>query len=291
MALTQRHHEALEALYDAYTHRRFVSPDPLEALYAYKNAADIEVAALVASCLAYGRVAQIVRSVRAVLGLMGDSPSQYVAAATPAVLRRDLGGFCHRFNTAADMAALLLGARAVRKKYGSLAGCLAAGLRGGDVWGGLAKLSGELTAAGGRKSFLLSDPHGGGACKRLHLLLRWLVRRDRVDVGGWDAVKPGQLVVPLDTHMHRLALAMGLTARKSADARTAREVTAAYARLSPHDPVRYDFALTRLGIRRDMDDTSFLSRWHSLSRLCSRGGGGTAFHDTGWKACATGGEL
>ncbi|MCE5279134.1 MAG: TIGR02757 family protein [Planctomycetaceae bacterium] len=263
MQSAQRHREALEALYGQYTHRRYVSPDPLESLYAYDARADIEVAALVASCLAYGRVAHILRSVRTVLGHMGASPAEYVAQASPLSLRRDLKGFCHRFNTASDMVSLLLGAQAVCRKHGSIEACFARGMRSGeDVWDGLEYLAGELTSGGGRKSFLLSRVAAGGACKRLHLMLRWLVRSDHVDLGCWDAAKASQLVVPLDTHMHRLAREMGLTTRKAADRRTAQEVTAAYARLTPRDPVRYDFALTRLGIRADMDDKSFLEGWH-----------------------------
>jgi uncharacterized protein (TIGR02757 family) len=93
------------------------------------------------------------------------------------------------------------------------------------------------------------------------LMLRWLVRKDSVDPGGWSCIRPGQLVVPLDTHMHRLGMAMGLTGRKSADMKTALEITAGFKRFAPVDPVRYDFALTRLGIRKDMNAERFLADW------------------------------
>ena len=98
--------------------------------------------------------------------------------------------------------------------------------------------------------FLLSSPEDGSACKRMLLYLRWMVRpADGVDVGAWaGAASPAQLLIPLDTHTFRITRYLGLTARKQGDWRAAEEVTAGLARLRPEDPVRYDFALCRLGI-------------------------------------------
>jgi uncharacterized protein (TIGR02757 family) len=92
----------------------------------------------------------------------------------------------------------------------------------------------------------------------MNLMLRWLVRCDEVDPGVWSCVGPEKLIVPLDTHMYKIARAMGLTERKVPDIRTALEITAAFGRISPADPVRYDFALTRLGIRKEMNVIEFL---------------------------------
>jgi uncharacterized protein (TIGR02757 family) len=78
-----------------------------------------------------------------------------------------------------------------------------------------------------------------------------MIRKDAVDPGGWDRISMKRLIVPLDTHMHRMGLALGLTRRKSADIRTACEITAGFRKVSPNDPVKYDFALTRMGIRSD----------------------------------------
>jgi uncharacterized protein (TIGR02757 family) len=79
-----------------------------------------------------------------------------------------------------------------------------------------------------------------------------MVRRDRVDPGGWERVPASKLIVPLDVHMHRISLAMGLTDRKQANMRAALETTAAFRKMMPEDPVRYDFSLTRLGIRGEL---------------------------------------
>ncbi|MHC4663623.1 MAG: DUF2400 family protein, partial [Planctomycetota bacterium] len=79
-----------------------------------------------------------------------------------------------------------------------------------------------------------------------------------VDPGGWEGVPASMLIVPLDTHMHAIGLALGLTKRKQANMRAAVEITEVFRKICPEDPVKYDFALTRLGIRDDMDMNSFL---------------------------------
>ncbi|MGH3522476.1 MAG: DUF2400 family protein, partial [Mycobacterium sp.] len=95
---------------------------------------------------------------------------------------------------------------------------------------------------------LLTSPADGSACKRLNLFLRWMVRRTSPDLGLWTFVDPAKLVMPLDTHIHRIATFLGLGRRKSADWKAARAITDRLATFNPEDPVRYDFALCRLGI-------------------------------------------
>src|SRR5699024_8231674 len=116
----------------------------------------------------------------------------------------------------------------------------------------LADFSAEIRgphATGGMKH-LLSDPEKGSACKRLLLYLRWMVRPDDgVDLGLW-AVAPARLVIPLDTHVHRIARNLGLTRRADASCRTAVEVTDSLRLLDASDPVKYDFALCHHGVSR-----------------------------------------
>jgi len=244
---------ALESHYRRCHRRRYVHPDPLEFLYAYDDPADREVVALVAASLAYGRVAHILVSVRRVLERLGDSPGRYVRDTAPAHMRADLAGIKHRWTTGDDLAAMLAGARRAIRRHGSMGKRLAAGVAPGDanILPALAGLVGELTAFGPAPG-LLPDPERGSACKRLHLMLRWLVRRDDVDPGGWDDIAPRLLIVPVDVHMHRIARAMRLTTRKAPDGRCAMEITRAFAAVRPDDPVRYDFSLTRMGIHPDV---------------------------------------
>jgi len=103
-------------------------------------------------------------------------------------------------------------------------------------------------------------PEKGSACKRMNLFLRWMVRKDRVDPGGWADVPVSKLIVPLDTHMHKISLQLGFTSKKQANLQAALEITNGFKKLVPEDPVKYDFSLTRFGIREGMNMDSLLSQ-------------------------------
>lgn len=245
--------DALDDIYEKYNRREFVHPDPLECLYRYDDPTDREIAGLVASGLAYGRVEQILKSVNWVLDRM-HSPSDFLSSATLRSLREMFQGFRHRFTTGRALAEMLWGAKRIIEQHGSLQACFCGGLREehGTVLPALSVFVVQLTNRPEREHhWLVASPVKGSACKRWHLFLRWLVRCDAVDPGGWDMVPASKLVVPLDVHMHRIGLALGMTERKQADARTAAEITASFRAIVPQDPVRYDFALTRFGIRRE----------------------------------------
>lgn len=253
--------EKLDGLYKRFNRGEFIHPDPLEFLYEYDGEADREVVGIVASTLAYGRVAQILESVKRVLEVLGPSPAEAVVSTPPGVLARGLRGFKHRFTTGEEMARLLTGVGRVIGEFSSLNACFVSFASPTDetVLGALHGFSDAIAgAAGASCGFLVPSPGRGSACKRLNLFLRWMVRRDDVDPGGWEGVSASSLIVPLDTHMHRICTALGLTSRKQADMKTAIEVTDRFREFSPRDPVKYDFALTRLGIRGEMTLEEFM---------------------------------
>jgi uncharacterized protein (TIGR02757 family) len=96
--------------------------------------------------------------------------------------------------------------------------------------------------------FFFTSP-ATGAAKRLNMYLRWMARpADGVDLGLWRFVRTRDLVIPLDTHIFRIGTHLGWTQRKTAGFATAFEITRSLARFDPDDPVKYDFALSRLGI-------------------------------------------
>lgn len=242
----------LDTLYASLNHRVEVHPDPLETLYPYADISDREVVGLLAAALAFGGVRQILISIQAVLSKMGPSPRAYLEQTPPRDLRKQHRPFRHRWVDGAALADFLIMIRTTVRQYGSLKACFleAYDPEAETVGPALTAFVGALRGQSPRNP-LLSDPAAGSACKRLHLFLRWMVRQDEVDPGGWSAVSPSQLLIPLDTHMHRIGRDMGLTRRNSADMRTVLEVTKGFRKLRPDDPVRYDFALTRLGMRRD----------------------------------------
>ena len=246
----------LERLYLEYNRRELVHPDPLEFLYNYPEIKDREVAGLVASSLAYGRVNQILKSAGFVLEILGDAPAATVMSGNKDEFQKLLKGFRHRFTTGDDIAGLLEGARRGLDRFGSLGSCLNDNFQqsGGDICAALEGFIHTLRVEGGIKSaFVLPSPARKSACKRLFLYLRWMVRCDEVDPGGWDMIPPSALLVPLDTHMHHIATALGFTSRKQADLKASIEITRHFMQVNPDDPVKYDFALTRFGIREELD--------------------------------------
>ncbi len=250
--------DALVATYDVRT----IAPDPLEVVLAQRGDADREIAALLAAAFAYGRADIIVANVGRLLAGMEPSPSAWLAS----MLRdgrfdrraaaRTFARFSHRFHKTPDLVALLERIALAVHRHGSLGALFRSGYdaKDPDVGPSLARFTHALvTIEGARPApkslrYLLASPADGSACKRMNLFLRWMVRREAPDLGLWDFVDPAKLIVPLDTHVYRIATFLGLNGRKSADWKAAQGITARLARFDASDPVRYDFAICRLGI-------------------------------------------
>lgn len=267
-------HAALEDLYRRFERRADVA-DPVRVLARWPDPADREVVAFCAASLAFGRVASVLASLEGLLGALGRRPARFVRAFDPRRHAVRLARLGHRWTRGEDLAALLLVLRHMLREHGSIEACFAAGLAPGasDVTGALEAFSRRALAidvaeayrptraaaspalAPARRpgqrpgvAFFFPRPSAGSACKRLNLFLRWMVRRDAVDPGGWTAVSPSQLIVPLDVHVVRVGRCLGLTRYRSPSWRMAAEITASLRRLDPADPVKYDFALCHLGM-------------------------------------------
>ena len=240
--------DLLESLYKKLNKRSLVDPDPLKFLYDYPDIKDREITGLLASSLAYGRVAQILRSVDKILQPMEGKPFDFVTFHNEKDFAAIYKGFVHRFTTDADIVRLLCGIKHVLKEYGNFENLYLCGVE---------KFADEMNLC--RKSYLIPSPCDGSACKRLNLFFRWMVRSDKVDPGGWNKAKPANLVVPLDTHAFKAAKILGFTEKKAPNYKTALEITSHFAEISPADPIKYDFALTRFGIRDDMTFDDFKS--------------------------------
>lgn len=253
----------MERLYRKYNHRDLIAPDPLQFVYRYSKPADMEIAALLASALVYGRVQQIERSLENLFARMGAGPFEFVINFSRDK-RHTLRDFKHRFTTGDDISDLLELLREVLERFASIEACFARGCGIGDknIIPALSKFCDSLSAtyaerhsgrvANGLK-YLLASPARGSACKRLNLFLRWMVRDDDVDTGLWKSVNKTKLIVPVDVHISRLCKILGLYSRKTVSLSAATEITESFADLEPADPVKYDFALSRIGIIRGCD--------------------------------------
>lgn len=249
----------LDQLYDGFN-LEHSTRDPIWTVRRFADPADQEIAAFLASALAFGRVQSVIQTVEAVLAVMGPSPAAFVRAFTPARAPA-FGTLGHRWIRTRDLAALTWQLHQMVRDHGSLEGFFAVGhaLDAESVESGLESFSTramalDLAAIYGDArpvpgvGYFFSRPSSGGACKRLNLFLRWVVRRDAVDVGLWSRVRPAQLVVPLDTHIIRVGRCLGMTSRLSPGWRMALDITRTLRQLNPDDPVRYDFSMCHLGM-------------------------------------------
>jgi len=248
----------LENQYARYHRPSYLRLDPLSCLKGFTSAGDLEIAGLAAAVLAYGRVEIIIRSVSAVFKRTGRSITRFSADTSLAHKQRVFRGFRHRFNDGNDLALLLHAVGTIVNDYGSLEQLF---IEGGP-WHDTIKNPLEHFTKGIKQravqlaptrqkcmSFLLPSPESGSACKRLNMYLRWMVRpADGIDLGVWKKVPPSKLVMPVDTHVTRIARDIGLTKRATVDWRMAEEITARLRSFDPEDPVRYDFSLCRTGM-------------------------------------------
>ena len=164
--------DLLEALYCHYTRRDCVHPDPLETLYAFERAEDVEVAGLLAALLAYGRVGQILKSLKGIFALMGDAPRDWLLCQNPGSLELLFQDFRHRFADGKNLSGLMTGMGRMLRDHGSLRAGFALGDGGGNIEEALEAFVAELLrGASHDPGHLLPRPAKGSACKRLHLFL------------------------------------------------------------------------------------------------------------------------
>ena len=251
---------ALDRLYAEYN-RVESAADPIHIVRRYPELADREIVALCTAALAFGRVQSVLASVEALVALMGPSPSSFIAAFDPVAGRRRLQGIGHRWVRDRDIVALLWMIRQMLDARGSVERFFAdgTGVDDGRVGDALESFCARAMRLDVREAYgrvprspgvryFFPRPSSGSACKRLNLFLRWMVRKDAIDPGGWSCLAPAALIVPLDTHVIRVGRCLQLTRYRSPGWRMAAVITESLQALDAKDPVKYDFALCHLGM-------------------------------------------
>jgi uncharacterized protein (TIGR02757 family) len=252
---------ALDRLYEDFNYPDSAA-DPIQIVRRYARDDDREIVGLAAASLAFGRVSSVLQSIERMAAVMGAAPAAYVRRFD---CRRDGPAFAdivHRWTGGNDLVALLWVARQMIDRAGSVEGFFLEGYDAAadDVESAIESFSTramalDLKSAYGRVPrrpgvcFFFPRPSTGSACKRMNLYLRWMVRRDALDLGVWRRVSPAKLIVPLDTHVIRVGRQLRLTRYASPGWRMARDITASLRRLEPSDPVKYDYSLCHLGMR------------------------------------------
>ena len=251
----------LERLYEAYN-REDSAADPVQIVRRYAKAEDQEIVGFCAAALAFGRVASVLNTVETLARVLGPSPSAFVRKFNPKEPHPELRVMVHRWIRGADIVALLWILRQMLDRSGSLEAFFLEGLDPdavdlGDALDSFSRraMALDVKSVYGRRApprtgvcYFFPRPSAGSGCKRLNLFLRWMVRRDAVDLGAWRSVPRSKLIVPLDTHVIRLGKCLGLTRYTSPGWRMAAEITASLRAIDPDDPVRFDFSICHVGM-------------------------------------------
>lgn len=245
---------ALDALVDEFDGPARVPHDPLGVIREWDRS-EWEVVAHIVAPLSYGSVRQLTRACRRVLAAIGPSPSEWVRTCRPGDFERLEPDFVYRMSPAHAVDAYLAALGEILRAHGTLEAAFAAGDDGGSIRGPLGayvtKIRDAMTTDSRGARYLTPHPKTGSACKRWHLLLRWLARPDDgVDLGVWS-LDPARLLLPLDTHTARLARWLGLSNRSTVDWRMAEEASARLRVCHAGDPMRYDMPLCHLGISQE----------------------------------------
>ncbi len=233
----------LDGLYSKYNDGIYIPFDPIKYVYRFEDPSEQELVGLIASSLAFGRVTQIFKAMDRLLQIVEGEPLHYILTLDDEP-EEQLLAFKYRFVTGADLYRFFKVIKSIFRKHGSLGGFVRQYYHGGQFLDLLERFMPLFADV----HYLIPCSLKGSPCKRLCMYFRWMVRKDNIDLGLWDFINPRELVIPLDTHIFQVTRELGFTLRRSPSQAAALEITDALRGYSENDPVKYDWALSHIGI-------------------------------------------
>lgn len=234
-----------------YNQPEFIESDPIQIPHQFSRKEDIEISAFLTATIAWGNRKSILNNSNRLMGLLGNSPYDFVMNASEDNLN-SLSGFVHRTFNGDDLTYFI---KALRYSYASLGGLESIFTNHSTA------TSTQAAISAFKKEFFslphlprtqkhVSDPLKNSAAKRINMFLRWMVRDNNtgVDLGIWRDIRTSALSCPLDVHSGNVARKLGLLTRKQNDQKAVHQLDTSLRSLDKHDPVKYDFALFGLGV-------------------------------------------
>ena len=215
--------------------------------------------AFIAAVFAYGNVKQIINSLQKFLELAENKPFSFIQNFNPVEIQKEFS-FVHRFYSTEDIVHLFQLLNIAYAEFGSLkslflSSYIETNLNTKNAITNfsncfLNKAQKEFGTLSRGVAFMFPLPEKGSACKRMNLFLRWMVRKDELDFGLWNEIPTSKLIIPVDTHVARICRELKLTKRKNVNWKMAEEITEKLKKFDPDDPVKYDFAICHIGMRK-----------------------------------------
>ncbi|TGK16851.1 TIGR02757 family protein [Leptospira kmetyi] len=271
----QKIKKTLENIFSEYDTPEFLSTDPIEFPHSFFDSKDREVAGFISALYSYGNVTAIKNHLKQLFDLFGNSPHRFLSEENLQPIRRKLVPY--RFQKPADTFLFLQTLQNVLRKtkdhklesFFSLPqkeefDLSAKEQKSLDQGGPLRRrilsfqlrflkeseaIDSKQTKSYGYK-FLIGQGFKTTSLKRYCMYLRWMVRKEYPDFGIYRRISPSELQFPLDVHIQRIASVLKISSRKTPDWKKAEEITRFFSEIFPEDPVKGDFALSRLGILR-----------------------------------------
>lgn len=238
-----------------YNTPNFIFDDPISIPHEYTKKEDIEIAGLFAAIIAWGQRKTILNNARKIMQYMDNVPHDFLLNHADSDLK-PMVSFVHRTFNGDDLLYFVYALSEIYKSQGGLETLFV------DAYTKTKNMNEALGLV--RDQFFayehmqrthkhFSDPRKGSAAKRLHMYLRWMVRRDNagVDFGLWTNIPMSALMPPLDVHSARVARKWGLLERKQDDRKAVEELQASLLSWDQDDPVKYDFALYGSGVNHE----------------------------------------
>jgi len=235
-----------------YNNLAFIENDPLGIPHRFNVKQDIEISGFFAAILAWGNRKSIINNCNRLMHLMDESPYQFITGHSPIELKI-FEKFVHRTFNSTDLLFMIEALKNIYKEHESLEALFKPKFGDKTVESGLINFHNTLFSmsfAPLRSKKHIATPTKKSACKRLNMYLRWMVRNDNkgVDFGIWKSIKPSQLICPLDVHVQRVAIHLGLLKTDKSNWQTAELLTSKLRQFDKEDPVKYDFALFGMGL-------------------------------------------
>lgn len=234
-----------------YNQPRFIESDPIQIPHQFSKKEDIEIAGFLTATIAWGKRPMIIKNANKMMGIMGNSPYDFIINHKKKDLE-DIQNFVHRTFNILDFQFFIKSLKNIYLNHDGLESVFAKHIQDNTMQNSIhqfKKVFFEIEHPS-RTTKHVSDPIKGSAAKRINMYLRWMVRQDNtgVDFGIWKSISPAVLSCPLDVHSGNVARKLGLLTRKQNDWKALSELDTNLRKLDSKDPTKYDFALFGLGV-------------------------------------------
>jgi len=240
---------------DQYNHPEFIENDPIQIPHRFTLKQDIEIAGFLAATISWGNRKSIINSAEKMLGIMGNSPYDFVMNYSEKDLTEIQGKSIHRTFNGEDFTYFIKQFNRIYSENESLEDLFKVNDSEINFSHAIERFRANFLGIEKHRTHKhVSSPYKNSSTKRIIMFLRWMVRKDKrgVDFGIWESIDQKNLSIPLDVHTGNISRKLGLITRTQNDWKTVEELDLVIRQFDEKDPAKYDFALFGLGVTKEL---------------------------------------